>query len=165
MQDQEWSPEDHQHWLNILARTSHAEPLEAFYYWEKTNQAKHLTRNSISLSLWIKPACQTLSKALDVLRGATARVDRDTTVKRSAVGRDDLKPYWKSEKRAHFLRWLTSLLLFFIKFFKDFTNDRKKTSRTVVFNNRPLQTILKYRDHRWEIWKRRFFQIHIEEFS
>ena len=56
---------------------------------------------------------QTLSKALDI-SSATARVApdllktlailSDTTVRRSAVDREDLKPYWKSEKRSHFSR-------------------------------------------------------------
>ena len=51
-----------------------------------------------------KPACQTLSKALDIssdtvwvatdLLKALAIVS-DTTVRRSAVDQDDLKPYWK----------------------------------------------------------------------
>ena len=27
----------------------------------------------------------------------------DTTIRRSAVDAEDLKPYWKSEKRPHFL--------------------------------------------------------------
>ena len=59
------------------------------------------------LSLWRRPACQTFSKALDI-SSVTARVASellqaiailpDTTVRRSAVDREDLKPYWKSEK-------------------------------------------------------------------
>ena len=56
------------------------------------------------LSLWSRPACQTLSKAL-YMSSATARVApdllkalailSDTTVRRFAVDREDLKPYWK----------------------------------------------------------------------
>ena len=52
-----------------------------------------------------------MSKALDI-SNATARVASDllkglailsdTTVRRSAVDREDLKSYWKSEKRPHF---------------------------------------------------------------
>ena len=59
------------------------------------------------------PASQTLSKALDML-STTARVApdlltavailSDTTVSRSAVDQEDLKPYWKSEKRPDFSR-------------------------------------------------------------
>ena len=55
----------------------------------------------------------TPSKALDI-SSATARVApellkvlailSDTTVKRSAVDREDLKLYWKSEKRSYFSR-------------------------------------------------------------
>ena len=53
-----------------------------------------------------RSACQTLSKALDI-SSATAPVApdllkalailSDTTVRRSAVDREDLKPYWKSD--------------------------------------------------------------------
>ena len=58
------------------------------------------------------PACQTLSKALDISR-ATAQVApdllkdlailSDTSERRSAVDREDLKPYWKSENKPHSL--------------------------------------------------------------
>ena len=71
------------------------------------------------LSLWRRPACQTLSIALDI-SSATARVARDllkalailsdTIVGRYAVDQEDLKPYWNSEKRPHFSRWSTILL-------------------------------------------------------
>ena len=57
--------------------------------------------------MWSKPACQTLSKALDI-SSATVRVApdllkapailSDMTMRRSAVDREDLRPYWKSEK-------------------------------------------------------------------
>ena len=60
---------------------------------------------------WRRPACQTLSKALDVT-SATARVAPDllkaliilshAIVRRSEVDQEDLKPYWKSEKRPYF---------------------------------------------------------------
>ena len=61
-----------------------------------------------TLCLWRKLACQTLSKALYII--ATVQVDSDllkalailsdTTVKRSALEWEVLKPYWKLEKRA-----------------------------------------------------------------
>ena len=67
----------------------------------------------------MRSACQALSKALDV-SSATVRVApdllkalailSDTTVKRSAVHQEVLKPYRKSEKRPHFSRWSTILL-------------------------------------------------------
>ena len=71
------------------------------------------------LSLWRRPACQTLSKALDIL-SVTAQVAdvllkalailSDTTARRPAVDWEDLKPYWKSEKTPHFSWWSTILL-------------------------------------------------------
>ena len=49
----------------------------------------------------------------------------------------------------------------------DLTNHRKKTNKKVVFCYRPLQKILKYRDHRSDIiavLKTSFLQTHIKEF-
>ena len=34
------------------------------------------------------------------------------------------------------------------KYFKDFSNHRKKTNREVVFSHKSLLNIFKYRDHR-----------------
>ena len=69
--------------------------------------------------MWRRPAWQTLSKDLDKSI-PTARVAPDllkvqatlpdTTVRRSAVDGEELKPYWKSENRPYFSRWSTSLL-------------------------------------------------------
>ena len=115
------------------------------------------------LSLWRRPSCQSLSKALDI-SSATARVAPDllkalailseTAVRRSAVDWEDLKPYWKWEKRSDFSRW--SKILLFTKLLKDFAYHIKKTNRTIVFSSRPFPIILKCRDHRWDfqtIWK------------
>ena len=46
-----------------------------------------------SATAWVAPD---LLKALAILS--------DTTLRRSAVDREDLKPYWKSEKRPYFSR-------------------------------------------------------------
>ena len=54
------------------------------------------------------------------------------------------------------------------KFFKDGTNNRKRTNRVIVFRSRPFPNILKDWDHQWNlprIWKTRLFQALIEEFS
>ena len=82
--------------------------------------------------MWRRPACQTLSKALDI-SSATAQVApdllkalavlSDTTVRRS-VDREGLKPYWKSEKRPHFSRWSTILL--FTTFSKTLLTTERK---------------------------------------
>ena len=93
--------------------------------------------------MWRRPAWQTLLKALDI-SSATARVVpgllkalailSDVTVKRSAVDRENLKPYWKSGKSTHFSRWSTSLL--FGSFFKDFTNHSTASLSEVYFRFR-----------------------------
>ena len=52
----------------------------------------------------------------------------DTPVRRSAVDREDLKPYWKLEKRPHFSRGSTILL--FTSFSKTLlTTERRLTGR------------------------------------
>ena len=90
---------------------------------------------SHNLSLWRRPACQTLPKALDI-SSATAQVAPDllkalailpgATVRRSAVDREGLKPYWKSQKGSYFSRWATILL--FTSFSKTLlTTERRLT--------------------------------------
>ena len=121
-----------------------------------------------------RPASQTMSKASDI-SSATARVApnllkvlailSDTIVRRSAVDREDLKAYWKSEKTRFFYVINNSIIY---KFFKDFVNRKKKTKREVVFSCRPFPNILKYRDHRRNlitIWKTRLLQTLIKEFN
>ena len=59
-------------------------------------------------------------KSLGYISSATARVApkllkilailSDTTVRRSPVDWEDLKPYWKSEKRPHFSRWWSTII-------------------------------------------------------
>ena len=84
-----------------------------------------------------KTSIQTLLKALDI-SSATAWVApdllkalailSDTTARRSAVDREDLKPYWKSEKRQHCNRWSTILL--FTSFSKALlTTERRLTGQ------------------------------------
>ena len=70
-----------------------------------------------SASAWVAPD---LLKALAILS--------DTVVRSCAVDREDLKPYWKSEKRPHFSRWSTSLL--FTSFSKILlTTERRQTGQ------------------------------------
>ena len=54
----------------------------------------------------------------------TLAILSDITVRRSAVDPEDLKPYWKIEK-GHISQGNHQFYCF--KFFKDFTNYRKKT--------------------------------------
>ena len=106
---------------------------------KRRNKTKYLTWKSIRLRFVKKTSIphSAMSKALDIW-SATARVAADllkalailsdTTVRRSAIDREDLKPYWKSEKRAHFPGWSTILL--FTSFSKTFlTKERRLTGR------------------------------------
>ena len=62
------------------------------------------------------------SSSPDLLLKALA-ILLDTTVRRSAVNQEHLKPYWKSEKKVTFLKTTNNYIIY--KFFKDFTNHRK----------------------------------------
>ena len=79
--------------------------------------------------------CLVLPKALGI-SSATARTDllkalailSDTTVRRSAVDQEDLKPYCKSEKCPYFSR--RSSILFFLSFSKTLlTTERRLTGQ------------------------------------
>ena len=105
-------------------------------------------------------ASQTLSKALDVSTATgwvssdslkTVTIQSDAIFRKFAVDWEDLKPCLKSEERSLLWRLLWSLY----KFFKYFTNHRKKTHMTKVFHYRPLPNIFKFR----------FLQTHIEDLS
>ena len=53
-------------------------------------------------------------------------------------------------------------------FFKDFTNNRKKTSRAITFCSEPCPDILNYGEQKSEfptIWRTRLLHRHIEKFS
>ena len=68
-----------------------------------------------SATAWVAP---------DLLR--TLAILSDAIVRRSAVDRDDLKPYWKLNKRPYFSRWSRSLL--FTSFSKTLlTTERRLT--------------------------------------
>ena len=84
------------------------------------------------LGLWRRPAYQTLLKAFisnattwvapDLLKALA--VLSDTTLRRSAVDQEDLKPYWKSEKGHIISVGVNSRITY--KFFKDFISHRKE---------------------------------------
>ena len=86
---------------------------------KRQNKVKICPKIPYELSLWRRPASQTLSKALDIsIATAQATLDllkiqailSDTTLRRSIVDQEDLKPYWKSENRPDFSNWSTNLL-------------------------------------------------------
>ena len=132
---------------------------------KKRNKAKYLTWYSIRPKFVKKTSIPNFVESLGYIQCYSSSCPRPVksssdsirhNFRRSAVDGEDVKSYWKSEN------------LIIYKFFKGFTNHRKKTNRTVVFSSRPFPNILKYRDHQWDlstIWKTRLFQTHIEEFS
>ena len=86
------------------------------------------------VALWSRPVCQTLSKILDI-SSAKARVApellkalailSDTTVRRSAVDREDLKLYW-NHKKGDFSRGST------VQFFTSLSNPALTTERRLT---------------------------------
>ena len=91
--------------------------------WISLLKRKQETRPNIwteipwDISVERRTACQTMSKAFDISSDTAPNLLKaqsilsDTTVRRSAVAWEDLKPYWKSKKRLHFSRWSTILYL------------------------------------------------------
>ena len=68
--------------------TSHSEPSKAISY--------YTVSKALDISNAIARVAPDLLEALAILS--------DTTVRRSVVDREDIKSYWKSEKRLHFSR-------------------------------------------------------------
>ena len=75
------------------------------------------------------------------------RVLSATTIGRSVVDQEDLKPCWKSEK-GHISQDDQEAYYSIYKFFKDLTKNRKKIIRTVIFRHRPFHNSLKYKDYK-----------------
>ena len=102
---------------------------------------KTSTSNPVKNLAYIK--CYHLSVPPELLKALVFL--SDTTSRRSAVNREDLKLHWKSEKSQISLGGQNAIIY---KFLKDFTNHRKKTIRVKMFTCRPFSNILKYRDLR-----------------
>ena len=93
-----------------------------------------------------------MSKALDISNAkARAAPDllkalvilSDTTIRRSAVDQEDLN-HTGNQKKGYFSLGDQKVIY---RFFKDFSNHRKKTNRAVVFSSKPFPNTLKCRDH------------------
>ena len=138
----------------------------------KKDEIRPNTRLEIpqDFSLRRRTACQTLSKALDILSviGHVApdllkalAILSDTSVRRSTVDREDHKTITRNQKKkATFLQVINKPVIY--KFFKDFANHRKKNNRVVIFSHRLFYNILKYMDHQGAlqtIYKTRLLQI------
>ena len=125
---------------------------------KRRNKAIYLTWNSIRRKFAKKTSMPNPVENLDISR-ATIRVApdllkalsilSDTTVRRSPVDTEDLKPYWKSEKSHISLSDQQSYYLQAFQRLPSTVNHRKKTNRTVVFSCRPFSNTLTNRNHRW----------------
>ena len=79
-------------------KTSHPKGLEAVYYWEKRNKAKEIPVRIefVKITSMLKPV-EKLGYIKCYSSGSSDQaILSDTTVRRSAVNQQDLKPYWKS---------------------------------------------------------------------
>ena len=94
-----------------------------------------------------------MSKALDISNAkARAAPDllkalvilSDATIRRSAVDEEDLN-HTGNQKKGYFSLGDERVVIY--RFFKDFSNHRKKTNRAVVFSSKPFPNVLKCRDH------------------
>ena len=103
------------------SRTTQSRPLLRNNEISPINRPEILQDSSFSK----RPACQTLVKAFNISCTTTTVVPdlskllailSDMTIKRSAVDRENLNPYWKSGKCLHYSRLLIKLL--FLCFWK-----------------------------------------------
>ena len=87
---------------------------------KRRNKSKYLTRNFIRFKFEKMTSMPNTVKNLGSIKCHSSSSPKpvnalgilsDTTVRQSAVDQQVLKPYWKSEKRTHFSRRLTILLL------------------------------------------------------
>ena len=87
---------------------------------KRWGKAKHKTRNSRRFLFLKKTSMPHPVESLGYINIHSSSSPRfinilavlwDTTVRRSAVNWEDLKPFWKLEKWLHFLSWSSSLLL------------------------------------------------------
>ena len=127
------------------------------------SKANYLISNSIRLKFVKKTMMPNLAKSHEYIKWYSSSSPRppkspktlsDTAVKRSVVDREDLKPYWISEKSSYFSRWSQS---HYLQVLPRPTTERRL--RAVIF--KLFQNIFKYRDHRWNlptIWKTRLLQ-------
>ena len=142
---------------------------------ERRSKAKYPTWNSIGFEFLKKTSMARSVESLEYIKYHISSSPRPIKCLRSYIQYNCQKVCswsWRPEaileirKEATILEVINKPIIY--KFFKGFTNRRKETNRAVVFSQRPLPSILKYRDHRWNlptIWKTRSLQKHMEGFS
>ena len=104
-----------------------------FFTEKRSNKVKHRTWNSIRFKFVKKISSPNSVKAFDI-SSTTARVARDllkslailldTTIRRSAVDWEDLKLYWKLQKKGLFLQEINKPIIY--NFFKNLTTTERR---------------------------------------
>ena len=120
---------------------------------KKQNKAKYQNWNSIRFEFVKKTNMPHPARTLDI-----SSVTPEVALQ--LIKALDFKPYWKSEE-ATFANVVNNPIIY--KFSKDFTNNRKKSNRMVVFRYIPLPNILKYMVNISDLhttWKTKFPQIY-----
>ena len=151
-------------------KTSHPEPLEASITEKKTNKAKYLTWNSITLTVVKKTSMPDSVKGLGCSNCYSSSSTKSVKSPSNSIRYNCLKicswsrrpkTILKTRKKAPFLYVINNPIIY--KFFKDFTNPRKNTNRAVVFSSWSFPKIFKYMDHQWHLpttWKTRLSDTH-----
>ena len=124
--------------------TFHPEQSEAIYYQEMTRLKTWL--ESLGLSLWRTPACQTQSKALDISRGTAWVASNSLRYNYVKICSWTRRPETIVEirKKGHVSRDYQHT--YYLQTFQRLDNNRKKAKRVVAFRHESLPNILKHRD-------------------
>ena len=130
--------EELHHWLNVFAKTYHPEPPKVVYYWEKTKKVQFPDLKFHKVWKRRKPACIILSKTYYVLQLETSSQIVCSWLRRPEA-------ILEVREEVAILKVISKSIIYMC--FQDFTNNKKKTNWLVVFCNRPLPNILKYRGH------------------
>ena len=129
------------------------------------NKAKYLTRNSIWFKFVKKTSMPNPVKSLGCIKCSSSSSPWFVKNPSKSIRYNCQKicswpiTILEIRKKVTFLLVINNPTI--QKFFKDFTNHRKKTNRMVIFSSRTFLKIPKYRDHQWDlpkIWITRFFQ-------
>ena len=132
-------------------KDSYPEPFEAVYYWKKKlNKAKYLTWNSIRLTFMKITSMLNHVKSREYIKCYSSGSPRPMKSPSNSIRYNCQKicswfgrPKTMLETRKKVtLYWMINNSIIY-KFFKDFTNHRKKTNRAVVFNCWPFPNSLK----------------------
>ena len=143
------SLEEHQHQLDILAKTSHPEPFDTEKWRNKT---KYPTWNSIRLGFVRQTSIPNPLKRLEYIKCYSLKSPsllKTWQFYQIQLSKDLNEKTWNNSenyKMATVLEVIKKPII--CKFFNDFTDHINKTNSAIVFNREPPPNILNYRDHK-----------------